>query len=638
MAEDLPELPQEPDQDQPQNPNDSIFQEAVNALRRGEKARAKELLTKLLQTDQNNPVYWIWLSASVDAQKERIYCLQTALKLDPENATAKRGLILLGALSPDETIQPFPMNRPRAWEEKLLLAHEKPKERGIRAIVRSPLMRLGSLALIGIGLFAVIYFGVILPRRGAIQRLPTNTPGPSPTFTATPTLFGATAVPTQVFSSGPTPLSAFLDATYTPTPLYVNTPRSAAAVDQFRIAKEAYEAGNWDVFIENMLLLEPLEPDAADVPYYIGEAYRFKEDYGQAAGYYNRSIEIDPNFAPAYLGLARVNLLQNPRFEADDLFDKAISLDPNFGEIYLERARYLIARGDYEDALADLETAEKILPGSPDVLLTYALAYYAQEDFDKALEYAQKAYSADILNIPTYGLLGDLYIEKGEYANAIEVLTLYTTYETEDASAYAKLGQAYYFLGDYQNTVDAITRATELTRTGLGKYYVYRGYANLALENYDAAVEDLADAVDEDDQSFFARIGYAQALYGQGKFGTAFLQIEAAQSLSETDEDLALTLFWRGRIQEKRDDIRDAIKTWNELLDMDEDVMTPEMRAEAEQRLKELVPPTITPTPTRTPKGGAATPTVTATKGSGSNGTGTPAKTPTRTPTATPKP
>ena len=82
-----------------------------------------------LKTDQGNVTYWIWLSAAMETTKERIYCLQTAFKLDPENGTAKRGLTLLGAMTPDETVQPFPMNRARAWEDKLLLANEKPKER-----------------------------------------------------------------------------------------------------------------------------------------------------------------------------------------------------------------------------------------------------------------------------------------------------------------------------------------------------------------------------------------------------------------------------------------------------------------------------------------------------------------------------
>src|SRR6266498_3280605 len=129
--------------------NDAVFQEAVEALRAGNKSRARELFTDLLKTDQNNATYWVWMSSTVATTKERIYCLQTAFKLDPENAAAKRGLILHGALPPDETIQPFSINRPRAWEEKLLLAHEKPKLKGWAAVRASPIARIGGLIALG---------------------------------------------------------------------------------------------------------------------------------------------------------------------------------------------------------------------------------------------------------------------------------------------------------------------------------------------------------------------------------------------------------------------------------------------------------------------------------------------------------
>ena len=64
--------------------DDAAFQEAVEALREGNKTRARELLTGLLKNDQSNATYWVWMSATVDSTKERIYCLQTAFKLDPE--------------------------------------------------------------------------------------------------------------------------------------------------------------------------------------------------------------------------------------------------------------------------------------------------------------------------------------------------------------------------------------------------------------------------------------------------------------------------------------------------------------------------------------------------------------------------
>ena len=279
-----------------ENPIDTMFEEAVNALRRGNKARAKELLTLLLKTDQNNSTYWVWLSAAVENPKERIYCLQTALKLNPENGTAKRGLILLGALAPDEGVQPFPMNRPRAWEEKLLLANEKPKEKGFAGFVKSPAVRLMGVLLIGVALTAVVMFGFVLPRQLiAAPPTQTNTPGPSPTFTTTPTVFGATSAPTQSHT-GPTPLWMLLAQTYTPTPQYVNTPRALNSRDQYRIAQDAYNKGDWDAYILNMQLLAPMEPDAPDIYYHIGDAYRFKGNASEALKAYNQALKIDPNF------------------------------------------------------------------------------------------------------------------------------------------------------------------------------------------------------------------------------------------------------------------------------------------------------------------------------------------------------
>src|SRR5512142_1322805 len=288
---------------------DTMFEDAVDALRQGERARGKEILTRLLKTDQNNPNYWIWMSAAVDTAKERIYCLETALKLDPANAIAKRGLVLLGGLPPDENVQPFPLNRPRPWEEDLLLAHEKPQEKGVRAMVASPLTRIGGILLVGLLVTAVaVYVFFISPRTTQFFRpLGAATLGPTGTFTLTPTFVNATGavIPTN---NGPTPLAQLLGIYYTPTPLYINTPRSPISADVYRTAKQAYDQGNWDVYIEQMQQIQKDEPNAADVPYYIGEAYRFMGDCHAAMNWYNESLKVNDNFAPAYDGLAQARL------------------------------------------------------------------------------------------------------------------------------------------------------------------------------------------------------------------------------------------------------------------------------------------------------------------------------------------
>jgi tetratricopeptide (TPR) repeat protein len=592
--------------------DNTLFQDALEALRRGDKPRAKELLTLLLKGDQNNATYWIWLSAAVDNTKERIYCLQTAFKLDPENGTAKRGLILLGALAPDETIQPFQMNRPRVWEEKLLLANEKPKERGFKALAKNPVTRLAGVVMIGLALISTVVFGFVLPRQQTtIIPTRTNTPGPSPTFTTTPTVFGAIAAPTKSFE-GPTPLWMLLAETYTPTAVYVNTPRAPQSVDQYRSAKVSYANGDWDAYIASMELIIPLEPDSADIYYLIGDAHRFKGDSDSALNAYNEALKIDPNFGAPYLGLARARLLDNPNANVEYLFDEAIKRDPNFGEIYIERARYFIFHRDFKAAIVDLDSASDLMPDSPMVYMAYADAYLALEDKKNALEAAEKAYALDSTDPLIYKMLGTLYIENGQYQRAIEALNVYVIYATENDRAFALLGQAYYELNDYKSAVENFDKAQALNSNGMRNFYVYRGLANLELNNIDQAVDDLENALQEDDRSFEINLGLAQGYFVQEKFGSAYIRAEVLKSLAETDEETALALYWHALSQEKRGEARDAVNDWQELLAMDADAMTPEMRAEAEQHLKAVVTATNTAKPvtaTRTSQGGTATPT-----------------------------
>jgi tetratricopeptide (TPR) repeat protein len=283
--------------------------------------------------------------------------------------------------------------------------------------------------------------------------------------------------------------------------------------------------------------------------------------------------------------------------------------------------------------------------------MAYADAYLGLGDKKLALEAGEKAYSLDITMLPVYELLGKLYMENGDYGRAVEALELYVVYVPDDATAFALIGQAHYELKEYKAAVEHLDQAYKLNPNGLRKYYIYRGLANLELNNIDQAVSDLEEAISFDDQSFEANLGLVRGYYAQEKFGSSFLRMETITSLADTDEETALALYWRGRIQEKRDELPDAIKAWQDLLAMDPKVMTPEMRKEAQDKLKIYVTPTVSPTPgkaptkTPTPKaggaasatprpGGSATAAKTQTSAPGTPRTPTP--TVTRTPTPTP--
>jgi tetratricopeptide (TPR) repeat protein len=595
---------------------DTMLTDAIELIRQGKKKQAKEMLTRLLKADQQNATYWVWMSVAVESNKERLYALQTALKADPESEAAKRGLVLLGAMTLDSDVQPFPLNKPRLWEEQLLEEDDE-KPTGIKGLVGNPIVRLAGILVIIVGIIGFSIFG--LSQRNTVIRRNTNTPGPSPTYTLTPTPLNYTPEPTQAFV-GNAPLWTLLDATYTPTPLYVNTPRSIQSSDYGYAVDAARRDGDWDALISAMEQIATLEPESADPYYYIGEAYRSKEENSNALRAYNKSIEVDENFAPGYLGRALVLRYVNANANIIDDLDTAIELDPYFPAAYLARARYWFGEEEYEDALADLEYALQLSPNSPDVYLTYAEVYLAQGQFDDALVSTEKALELDITNLDTYLILGKLYAEADNPEKALDALEVYTSYVDDDPEAFNIMSDAYYQLGDYEKVVDTADAIIAIERRN-GMAYYYRGLAYLELDEGEKAVEDLDLANTYLNRNFDASIAYAQAYAAVEKYGSCYLQVERTRPLVKTDYQQALIYFWRATCHEGREDFKAAFDDWRSLLEMPFSAEIGYLRAEGRQHLYALYTPTPTPT-----DGPSPTPTATRTPS------------PTRTPSETPQP
>ncbi len=576
---------------------DTLFQEAVEALRTGERPRAKDLLTRLLKTDQNNVNYWIWMSAAVETAKERVYCLQTALRIDPENATAKRGLILLGALPPDENVQPFPMNHPRAWEEQLILAHERPAEK--KPLLSRPLVRLAGMGVIGAALCGLVVFMFVLPRIPRTAVIPTFTFGPSPTFTLTPTALNTTARPSPTHV-GPTPLWALLPATYTPTPLYNPTPRQPESGDMFRAASDAYNRGKWDDVILFMGQIAAVEPQSADPWFFIGEAYRFQEKYVEALEAYEKALTLNPNFGPAYVGRARVHLTLDPKAKVIDDLDTAIEKDPAYAEAYLVRAAYKTDREDAEGALEDLKTAEALTPNSALVHYEYARAYLALDDPERALASAERARELDITLVPVYLILGNAYASNGQADEAMEALQTYVTYAEENVTTLFLQGKLSYMNGDYETALEKLDASIELENDPLAR--MYRGLTYLELGMGPQAIYELRVAILTYPESFEAQIGLTRAYMLDKKFGNAFLQAEQAFPLAETDEQRAQIYYWRAKSQDAMGgQFAGAKRDWEALLALPAEAVPAAWRTEARQHLAALNTPSLTPTITKTP-------------------------------------
>ena len=75
---------------------DALLNQAIVALKAGDKTEARRLLGNALALDSENKMAWLWLSGAVDTRDERIACLENVLSIDPDNEPARRGLERLG--------------------------------------------------------------------------------------------------------------------------------------------------------------------------------------------------------------------------------------------------------------------------------------------------------------------------------------------------------------------------------------------------------------------------------------------------------------------------------------------------------------------------------------------------------------
>ncbi len=84
---------------QPTSPNDdpaaALLEQAINALKAGDSARARDLLAQAIQQNPTDDRAWLWLSGAVTTDADRRRCLERALALNPRNQAARRGLALL---------------------------------------------------------------------------------------------------------------------------------------------------------------------------------------------------------------------------------------------------------------------------------------------------------------------------------------------------------------------------------------------------------------------------------------------------------------------------------------------------------------------------------------------------------------
>jgi tetratricopeptide (TPR) repeat protein len=555
---------------------DGTLTEAIAAVRAGDHTRARDLLGSLLKVDSANPEYWLWMSAVVESERERIYCLQSVLRHDPTNRAALRGLTILGEHVPEK--------------DEITASLDIPHRKIIRPTRVSPtgLPMEHAWKIIGgaaAGLVLLVVVVSLLLRPGATGVAPTLAP-PTPTFTPvppTPTLtpvpinsvFIRTPIPTNIAG---TPIGYLLAITPTPTPLIGITPRPI--YEAYTSAVNAIQRGDFNGSIQYIEQVIDLDPNLADAYYLLGESYRLLGRLNEALDAYRQALDLNPIMAAAYLGIGRIQLTWNPGILPDSI-NLAISYDPALLPAYLIKAEILSNNRNWQALAETAQTALDAGTNTPMLYLYLGEAQFQLGEYDLALKSILRATADDPTILKAYGLLGYILTELGRYEDSISPLMTHVSYNPNDYLAWSYLGHAYYSSGDPTGAEMAFDRSLELNPGDVNAYHL-RGLLRLEQGRYEEAFADLREAQQRGISSIDVLHGIARASYELGYHG---ITLETINLIIQTSSDIVIlteVFTLQATIFEAQDPplYEEALIAWQSILGLGE--IPEEVRSQAQ--------------------------------------------------------
>ena len=596
-----------------------MLTEAVGAARAGDRSRARDLLARLLRTDSANAEYWIWMSAVVDTERERVYCLESAIKLDPTNRAALRGLVVLGARKPAQQAKPI-----RLPKRDVASAVARPENGSLRAggrrlTINWPLIGTGALGLVVFLVAGGIVVLIQNSRRPAILA-PTLPPATStatatplePTETPTPipveTRIYRTPVPTDLAG---TPIAFLVEATPTATPIIGITPHPS--YDAYQAGVTALQRGEYQNAVDFMNQVIKLNSNLPDAYYFKAEALRLMGDLPQAIGTYDKAVLADRDFVPAYLGRGRARaalvLASKTDVKASDLpsdFDSAISRDPLLADAYIEKAKFLAGLRLWKTEEEALQAAIDAGVRSPTVYIMISQAQFNRAEYDLALQNAIDGSASDPTNLQGYLAVGRASVALGDYGSALWPLQTYVVLRPDDATGWAYLSRAYLGIGQTSQAFDAAQKSVTLN-DHYAYGYLARALAEIASGSPQQANTDLLQARRYGSETYELDISQGRALYMMGQYVDALNMANTAITLSSNPEQKGQGYALRALIYEATNPplLDEARLNWQWILDTQG--ISDQLRSDAQAHLDELTgkAPTRTTTPVSPPPAAA---------------------------------
>jgi TolB-like protein/DNA-binding winged helix-turn-helix (wHTH) protein/Tfp pilus assembly protein PilF len=247
---------------------------------------------------------------------------------------------------------------------------------------------------------------------------------------------------------------------------------------------------------ERLIKSRSVNPGAYEA--YLRSRYYFydnstKASHAAAEKYFEEAIAKDPQYAPAYAGLADYYFLSNfpsPTHEgmekARELAAKALQLDDGLAEAHIAMANVLFRYDwNWAEAGKEFKRGIELVPNDPSSYLHYAMYLGVLGRHDEAISAMARAFELDPFSVLMNTELGVIFYWAGRYEEAARQVRKAIDLDPSSSEAHSSLAMVCEQIGTYDEAVAEYLEADTLD--GLNPFVIAefkRAYTNSGINGF----------------------------------------------------------------------------------------------------------------------------------------------------------
>lgn len=188
-----------------------------------------------------------------------------------------------------------------------------------------------------------------------------------------------------------------------------------------------------------------------------------KEELEFAIQMYKKALEVDPQYALAYAGLADTYAYQYEAYydrslslldKAEETSKRALALDYDLPEAHRALGRVYKEKRDYQESIGEFKKAIELKPDFFEAHRALGWIYEEMRSFDDSITHAEKALEIRSSDRESWVLLGIAHLDKKDYSQAEKMFFKALETAPDYGTAYYYIGQTYQKRGKFNKALE----------------------------------------------------------------------------------------------------------------------------------------------------------------------------------------